>query len=76
MNYAIALSGLLTPMIFAAIILIFGTPHLAVQYTFRDNGDAFNPFAARHYTSCTYWGWTGAHAEPAFGDCPWFRWYK
>lgn len=33
-----------------------GLPHVIFSYTFLDNGDRFNPYAKRHYTSCSFAG--------------------
>ncbi len=49
-------------------------PHVLWKYTFRDNGDQYNPLAERHYLTCTYYGPHGeitVHAE--FGRCAWLK---
>lgn len=49
-------------------------PHVLWQYTFRDNGDQYNPRAERHYLTCTYVGPHGAFTVQAeFGRCAWLK---
>lgn len=77
LRYGTALCGLLVPVLVIASFLFVGTPHLALQYTFLDNGDEWNVATPRHYTSCTYYGWTGSHRIAARGgDCPWVRFLR
>jgi len=55
----------------------WGTPHIALSWTCRGNGNRYDPFAERHYLRCTYHGWTGSRPIPAqAGTCPWIRWLK
>lgn len=55
----------------------YGTPHAALTYQFRDNGDIYNPSASRHYLNCTYYGIEGAITMSALnGTCPWIRFFK
>ena len=57
---------LAVPVAGYAIYSKHGTPHVIWEYEFRPNGDPFNPYAFRHYTSCTYIGWgLRAHTVPA-----------
>ena len=38
----------------------WGLPHIAFNYTYRDDGQGYRPFAPdRWYTSCTYIGYFG-----------------
>ena len=69
---------LLLPLAAYGVTLVWGTPHLIVSYTFYDNGRPYDPFADRHYTSCTFVGLTGRSVTtPAdFGRCGWVRFFK
>ena len=59
------------------LYLSYGTPHIIWSYTFQDNGDPFNPYAGRFYTSCSFYGSTGLHKVPAQnGRCGWVRFFK
>ena len=52
-------------------------PHVIWSYTFRDNGDQFNPHAERYYLTCTYVGPHGefkVHAE--MGKCAWLKMFS
>ena len=54
-----------------------GLPHVIWSYTFLDNGDQHNPFAKRHYTSCTFVGPYGVFTVNAKnGRCGWVRLLK
>ncbi len=58
-------------------IFAIAPPHIALNYTFRDDAQNYDPFAKRWYLSCTYYGVYGprkAYADN--GKCPWFRFYK
>lgn len=46
--------------------LVFGTPHLRVQYTYR--GTYSNPY----YLACDYWGLASFRVIPPNGTCPLF----
>lgn len=77
MKIAAAFLWLIVPLGVWLAIALWGTPHIALSYTFRDNGDRYNPFAERHYISCTYYGWTGARTvDASVGRCPWVRAFK
>jgi hypothetical protein len=42
-----------------------------------DNGNAYDPFRARFYTSCTFWGPYGMHTVPASnGRCGYAAFFK
>ena len=57
--------------------LAFGLPHMALSYTYRDDGQGYDPFAYRWYLTCTYEGPYGSRKTyAANGKCPWFRFYK
>ncbi len=54
-----------------------GLPHMILSYSFKNNGDPYDPFKDRYYTSCTYWGAYGFITVPApFGRCPLVRFFK
>ncbi|MEP2640067.1 MULTISPECIES: hypothetical protein [Alphaproteobacteria] len=56
-------------------ITIWGTPHVVGTYTYA--GSRYLQPAERHYTTCTYYGWTGAITVPAtHAKCPWVRFFK
>ncbi len=61
-----------------ATYLTYGTPHLVWGYRFLPNGDPYNPFADRTYTSCTYVGWgpTTVTVPAIAARCPWVRFFK
>lgn len=51
-------------------------PHVVYAYTFRDNGDRYNPLAHRDYLTCTYWGkWGSRTVRARHGKCPWIRFF-
>lgn len=55
----------------------YGLPHMIWSYKFWDNGDPHNPFAERHYTSCTFIGFYGSFTVDAVdGRCGWVRLFK
>lgn len=55
----------------------FGLPHVIWSYTFRDNGDPYNPYAERHYISCTFAGPNGVFKTPARnGRCGWVKFFR
>ncbi|MGC3939942.1 hypothetical protein ACOTTU_19220 [Roseobacter sp. EG26] len=55
----------------------YGTPHVVGHYRFHDNGDIYNPHAARRYIDCTYYGWAGVITVPAKNEhCPWIRFFR
>ena len=61
------------PMVTYGVYASFGTPHLIYEYSFS-GGDRYRLGSDRHYTSCTYVGWSGRKTVPATnGACPWVR---
>ncbi|MEM9699406.1 MAG: hypothetical protein AAF943_11510 [Pseudomonadota bacterium] len=66
------------PLAGYGIYAAYGTPHVIWEYTFRDNGARYDPFAQRIYTSCTYLGWgLRPHRVPARdARCPWVQMFK
>ena len=68
---------IVVPIALYLAFLLFGLPHMALSYTFRDNGQGYDPFAYRWYLTCTYEGPYGSRKiYAANGKCPWFRFYK
>lgn len=64
------------PVVIYLIYLTWGSPHIAWNYSWRNNG-TYDPFADRWYVSCEYIGSTGSHFyKPVDGKCPWFKFYK
>lgn len=54
-----------------------GLPHMIWNYSFLDNGDQFNPFAQRYYTSCSFIGPYGVfNLKAENGKCGWVRMFK
>jgi len=67
---------LLVPLGLWLTVTLFGLPHLVLSYRFYDNGDVYNPRAARTYISCDYLGWHGWRTVVARnGQCPWVRFF-
>lgn len=66
------------PMAGYAIYSHYGMPHLIWGYEFRSNGDPYDSYADRHYTSCTYFGWGLRTLTVPARDakCPWVRMFK
>lgn len=76
MKYAALFLWLLVPLGFWLGITLYGTPHIALNYTFYDNGRPYDPTARRVYFSCDYLGWHGWHTVPASGGkCRWVRFF-
>ncbi|MDJ0825699.1 MAG: hypothetical protein QNJ16_09365 [Rhodobacter sp.] len=61
----------------AVVLLLWngaGSLYVIRNYEFLDNGDPYNPFAARHYTSCTFNNFLDTITVPASaGRCGWVR---
>ena len=69
---------IIVPVLLYAVYVTWGLPHIAFNYTYRDDGRGYRPFAPDQiYLSCTYVGFYGPFKyEPNDGACPWFRFYK
>ncbi|QBF32346.1 hypothetical protein [Thalassococcus sp. S3] len=68
---------IIPPLAVWIFVVLFGTPHIALSYSFLDNGKRYDPLAERHYITCTYYGWAGARRVDAeAGHCPWLRLFK
>jgi len=77
LKYASLFLWVLGPMSVYGFYATHGLPHVIWRYTFWDNGDGNNPFAERHYTSCTFIGWYGEYTVAAeAGYCPWLRFFQ
>lgn len=77
MKVAVFLLWLLFPLSVWGVLTIWGTPHVALSWTFQTSSSRYDPLADRYYLTCTYYGWTGAHRVPAHGsNCPWLLWRK
>ncbi len=56
---------------------IFGMPHMIWSYSWRDDGQGYDPHATRYYTRCTYIGSYGPITIwPHDGKCPFLRFKK
>lgn len=77
MKFIVLFAWMLVPLGLWTGYSLNGTPHIALTYQFRDNGDIYNPRASRHYFNCTYYGIEGPITMPAQnGTCPWIRFFK
>lgn len=55
----------------------FGLPHLRWSYTWRDDGQGYDPSADRYYTRCNYVGPYGEYTlNPKHGHCNVFEFKK
>lgn len=51
---------------------LYGLPHFRWSYSWRNDGQGYNPFASRYYTSCTYIGpYETFTIRPSNGQCDW-----
>lgn len=65
------------PVTAYAAYSVYGLPHMIWNYTFRDNGSPYDPFAKRDYVSCTFWGPYGRFTVPAeAGHCGWVKFFR
>ena len=68
---------IVVPIAIYLAFMAWGLPHFAWSYSWRDDGQGYDPFAHRWYVSCIYIGTYGSHRYiPRDGKCPWFRFYK
>jgi hypothetical protein len=68
---------ILVPVAGFVALQIFGAPFLRWNYSWRDDGQGYDPYAPRWYLSCTYIGFTGNFAaDPLNGKCPLVRFEK
>ena len=76
-RYAAMWLWLIVPAAIFMIYMLVGTPHLIISYSFLDNGRRHDPWAPRHYTSCTFIGFSGQTVTvPAQGGkCGWVRFF-
>ena len=61
----------LFPIAVVVTYLVLGLPYLRASYSWRDDGQGYDPFAKRYYLSCTYWNPAGTFTieHPRNGDC-------
>lgn len=68
---------IIVPVVLFGAYQAFGLPHMIWSYTYRDDGQGYNPLAFRHYYSCTFIGPFGEFKQPARdGKCGWVRFFK
>ena len=68
---------IIVPITLYAMFLVWGLPHIAFNYKWRNDGQGYDPFANRWYISCEYVGPYGSYFyRPKDGKCPWFLFYK
>lgn len=77
-RYAAMWLWLAAPAAVFAAYVAYGTPHMIISYTFHDNGRRFDPWAERHYITCTFVGWSGEFVTVGAhnGKCGWVRFFK
>lgn len=77
-RYAVMWLWLAVPIGLFGIYVAYGTPHLIIGYRFLDNGNAYDPWRTRHYTSCSFVSYRGdlVKAPAVGGKCPWVRFFK
>lgn len=67
----------LLPLAAYGVFITKGLPHGIVSYSFLDNGNKWDPFLERYYTSCSFYGPYGSFTVPARnGKCPWLGFFK
>lgn len=67
----------LFPLSALLIYLIFGLPHVIWSYSWRDDGQGYDPYAARHYYTCTFIGPYGeVTVDARNGRCGWILFRK
>lgn len=67
---------MIAPLVAFGLYIVAGLPHVIWSYTFRDDGQGNDPFAARHYISCTFIGPYGAFEVAAKnGKCGWVQFF-
>ena len=68
---------IVVPMALYGAYIAVGLPHAIWSYEFLNNGNAYDPFLERYYTSCTFWGPLGMFTIPASnGRCGWVGFFK
>ena len=65
------------PATLVGVYLTLGLPYLNASYDFRDNGQAYDPWAKRHYLRCNFWNPIGKITiYPHDGKCPRIKFFK
>lgn len=68
---------IIIPITAYLVFLAFGLPHFRWSYSWRDDGQGYDPFATRWYTACTYIGTYGDFTiRPHNGKCAWIVFRK
>ena len=68
---------ILVPLALYGGFVTVGLPHAIWSYEFVGNGNAYDPFRPRHYTSCTFWGPFGMFTISASnGRCGYVAFFK
>lgn len=68
---------LIVPALFYALVPFTGLPHARWAHAWIDEGQGFDPFAARRYTHCVFIGPYGRFdVFPSDGSCAWIRFYR
>lgn len=61
----------LVPIAIAIAHQTMGEPHFRWSYSWLDQGQGYDPYAARHYTQCNYAGFRHSFTlRPMNGQCP------
>lgn len=68
----------LVPVALFAAYLTLGLPHMRWSYDWRDDGQGYEPMAARFFTRCTFAGPYGQFTfhKPPNGECAWIIFRK
>lgn len=67
----------LVPVALYGSFIAVGLPHMIHSYEFHDNGNPYDPFLERHYTSCTFWGPYGLFTlSTSNGRCHFIAFFK
>ncbi|MEO0383206.1 MAG: hypothetical protein AAF234_06580 [Pseudomonadota bacterium] len=64
---------IIVPALAFAAYQLIGLVHVRWSYTWLDQGQGYSPYAARHYTRCSYWSPGDGFSihRPAEGRCAW-----
>lgn len=68
---------ILIPVVVWLVMMIYGLPHLRWSYSWRDDGQGYDPHAIRYYTRCTYVSINNRFTvHPMNGECSFIRFQK
>lgn len=78
MKYLRFFRWLVVPVFCVAAYLVLGLPHVRSSYTWRDDGQGYDPMAPRFYTRCSFVGPYGRFTiyHPRNGECAWIIFRK